>query len=291
METAIVDVAFKKAKEYAVKSSLAGLHIKDVDTVGRIVTGFYNTANYFDSDQDVILPGATKRSIAAMGPESDGVAKIKHLMFHDWKQLPGKIQTLQEKSMPVNGQNVLGLYFETAMAKTQLGTDTLANYQAGVYDNHSIGFQYLDGEYIDSESEGWDKALQNLINPDDAEGAGYMFLWKEIKLYEGSTVAFGANELTPYLGIKSDMPESTMILQIQQRIKNISDVLKNGTQSDDMMYCLQMQLKQLSQMLNEIFQPSSSIKDALKKTRPESLPAAAENLSLQEALRHQFFQS
>lgn len=285
----INDIAFKKAKPYAVKSSLAGLHVKDVDLTGRVVTGFYNASNYFDSDQDVILPGAANKSIKNNGPTSDAVAKIKHLLFHDWKMLPGKLMTLEEKTVDVNGQNVTGIYFETAMAKTQMGTDTLINYQSGIYDNHSIGFQYLDGEFIDEEADNWDKVMSSLLNPEDVTD-GYMFVWKEIRLWEGSTVAFGANSLTPYLGVKDNNPDG-MLIQLQQRICNISDALKNGKQSDEMMQTFEMQLKQLGQMINEIFQSAPDLKSTLAKDRKLDTPPEAVEFNLQEALNsHPFFQ-
>lgn len=291
MEQSKNNIAQKKAKAYAVKSPADMLHIKDVDMTGRIVTGFYSTANYFDSDRDVILPGATSKSITENGPASTSVAKIKHLMFHDWTLLPGKIQTLTEKTMPVAGVKMTGLYFETLMAKTQLGTDTLTNYQEGIYDNHSIGYQYMDGEWIDEDADGWQKALDKLINPDDAIKVGYMYLWKEIKLWEGSTVAFGANDMTPYFGLKAEDADDVRVLKLQQKIINITNALKNGTQSDEMMFSLQMQLKQLSQVISEIFQPDPSIKSTMKSRRAESSIAAAEEINLNEVLVHPFFQS
>lgn len=291
MEQSKNNIAQKKAKAYAVKSPADMLHIKDVDMTGRIVTGFYSTANYFDSDRDVILPGATSKSITENGPASTSVAKIKHLMFHDWTLLPGKIQTLTEKTMPVAGVKMTGLYFETLMAKTQLGTDTLTNYQEGIYDNHSIGYQYMDGEWIDEDADGWQKALDKLINPDDAIKVGYMYLWKEIKLWEGSTVAFGANDMTPYFGLKAEDADDVRVLKLQQKIINITNALKNGTQSDEMMFSLQMQLKQLSQVISEIFQPDPSIKSTMKSRRAESSIAAAEEINFSEVLVHPFFQS
>jgi phage head maturation protease len=276
-------IASKRAKTYAVKSTDAGsLHIKDVDTTKRIVTGFYNTCNFFDSDQDVLLPGSCDKSISERGPASDAVAKVKHLMFHDWTLLPGKLMTLTEKTESIDGMPMTGLYFETKMVNTQLGTDTLINYQEGIYDNHSIGFQYMQGEYIDSEAENWQKVLSTLINPQDAEEAGYAFLWKEIKLYEGSTVAFGANEMTPYLGVKSENKEA-MVLKLQSRIATMGACLKNGRQSDEALYDLEMQMKQLSQIVSEIFQPETDVKGTLKESRPTT-PPAPEKLNFERAL-------
>lgn len=260
-------LALKKEKLYAIKSSDTinkDLIIKDVDLSQRTVTGFYNTAMYFDSDYDVLLKGSTNKSITERGPNSNSVAKIKHLMFHDWTMLPGKINTLEEQTATVNGQSVTGIYFETKMADTSLGNDTVINYQEGVYDNHSIGFQYLDGEYIDEEAKDWQVWLNQLLNPSDAEAAGFMFLWKEIKLFEGSTVAFGANSLTPYLGVKSQNKEA-LALKVSDKINLLTSQLKNGTQSDKSMYNFEMQLLQLNQIIKELFTIEPDIKD----TRPK----------------------
>src|SRR5690606_24479112 len=110
-----------------------------------------------------------------------------------------------------------GIYFETKMLNTSDGNDTLIKYQEGVYDNHSIGFRYLDIRYIEQDSDQWKVNIDKLINPEDAENRGYMFLVKEIELFEGSTVAFGANRLTPYLGSKSEN-KSLSLLKINERM-------------------------------------------------------------------------
>jgi hypothetical protein len=274
-------LALKREKLYAIKSSDTAnkeLVIKDVDLSQRIVTGFYNTAMYFDSDYDVLLKGSANKSITERGPDSNSVAKIKHLMFHDWTLLPGKIKTLKEDTATVNGQNVTGIYFETKMADTTLGNDTVINYQEGVYDNHSIGFQYLDGEYIDEEAKDWQVWLNQLLNPADAEAAGFMFLWKEIKLFEGSTVAFGANALTPYLGVKSQNKEA-LALKLSDKVKSLTAQLKNGTQSDKTMYNFEMQLLQLNQIIKELFIVEPDIKDTLPQRRTD------DTFNLSEAIK------
>lgn len=252
----ISDLQQKKAVEYAVKSANATL--QDVDMSKRIVTGFFNTFNFFDSDCDVLLPGCAAKSIADRGPESTAVAKIKHLIDHNWSKMPGKIQVLEEKTV----KGLTGIYFETKMANTTLGNDTLINYQERVYDNHSFGFRYISGKYVKSDSEEWTKYLQMLINPDAAEAMGFMYLWDEVKMWEGTTTAFGANMLTPYLGVKS-MNKEALSLKINDRITTLSKQLSSGAQSDDMMYSFQMELTQLKQLINEIFTLAPSVKDTL----------------------------
>lgn len=280
----------KKDKPYAIKSSDTGVIIKDVDTTKRIVTGLYNTALYFDSDQDVLLKGCADRSIKERGPASTSTAKIKHLMFHDWTQLPGKIQVLEEKTVEVEGKNVTGIYFETKMADTQLGTDTIINYQEQVYDNHSIGFRYLDGEWVDAEASDWQKYLDLLINPEDAIAAGYMFVWKEIKLYEGSTVAFGANELTPYLGVKSGNKEA-MIMKLSSRINALKTQVISGKQSDEMLQSFEMQLMQLDQIIKEVFVAEPSIKSILQDRSHKDIETqkAAEKDAIDHAIKNTKF--
>lgn len=253
-------IQFKKDISYAVKGQNELVTIKDVDTSKRIVTGIYNTYNFLDSDYDVILPGAAKKSISERGPLSTSVVHIKHLMFHDWKQLPGRIKVLQEKEVDINGLMVTGLYFETEMSPTTIGNDALINYQLKVYDNHSIGFQFLDGEYIDSEADDWGKVLQQLINPQKAVDAGFMYLWKEIKLYEGSTVAFGANELTPSLGVKDAEKHPDLVaMKVLERIELLGSVLKSGTQSDEMLQAFDMERLQLKQLIKELFLKGPSV--------------------------------
>lgn len=237
--------------EYGVKPvGMFEKAIKDVDLDKRIVTGFYNSYNYFDSDFDVLIMGASKNSIEQHGVHtSREVRKIKHAMNHNLTTLPGKIQVLEEKEI----DGITGIYFETKMSKTTLGIDTLINYQEEIYDNHSIGFRYLDMEFIDDDSDEFQKVLDILINPEDAEKAGYLFLIKEIELFEGSTVAIGANQLTPYLGVKSgDM--NLQKIALNAKISQIEKQLKNGKQSDSMMYDFSIQLRQIKQMINEMEQ-------------------------------------
>lgn len=271
MKTPNQNIQQKQAIEYAVKS--VGAKVKDVDLTKRIVTGFYNSFYFFDSDNDVLLPGCTAKSISDRGPSSNATGKIKHLLHHDWSMLPGKPQLIEEKTIG----GITGVYFETKMSSTQMGTDTLINYQEEVYDNHSIGFRYLSGKYVERGSADWDKYIRMLINPQDAEKSDEMYVWDEIMMYEGSTVAFGANSLTPYLGVKS-MSKEALLMKINDRISKLSKQLKSGTQSDEMLQSFEMEMLQLKQLIQEIFTATPSIKDTLKEQgRPENDASKSEN--------------
>lgn len=259
MVRTIKTVEQKKATPYVVKSygNAPGMIIKDVDTTKRVVTGFYNTFWYFDSDCDVLVPGSTQKSIDERGPQTNAAGKIKHALFHDLTKLPGKIQILEETEQQILGQSVKGLYFETKMSNTTDGNDTLIKYQEGIYDQHSIGFRYINMQYLDAQSAEWMYYVNQLLNPKDAQDAGYMFVIKEVNLYEGSTVAFGANKLTPYLGAKSSNKEGC-ILKFGERIALIQKQLRGGTLSDDSMFNLELQLDQLKTMIAEFIEEPQS---------------------------------
>jgi phage head maturation protease len=198
-----MDLEKKKQGYYKLKDSQPEICIKDVSTSRRTVTGFYNTMFYVDSDNDVSLPNSFAKSINDRGPNSNAKAKIKHAKDHDLTQVYGVPNVLEERTvqMTVNGQlkNVMGLYFETKLPKTQLGNDSLVNYKEGVIDNHSIGFRYGKLEWLKEGTTEFDKIMSMLLNPEDVKDGG---LWgvSEYILHEGSSVAFGANNISSFNG-------------------------------------------------------------------------------------------
>lgn len=248
----------KLAEHFKVKSFDQNV-VKDVDMTKRTVAGVSNTFYYFDADWDVLVPGCTLKSIEDRGPQTNTAGKIKHALFHDLSKLPSKVQVLDERKI----DKMYCQYFETKMLNTTDGNDTLIKYQEEVYDQHSIGFRYLDIEMIDAESDAWQKWLDKLINPEDAEKVGFMFIVKEIKQYEFSTVSFGANKLTPYLGVKSENREAVLI-KLNEKTERIQKVLRNGKgMTDEGFYDLELELMQLKQLHSEILLESPSLKDTL----------------------------
>lgn len=189
----------KKAQPCGVKSMPQAV-LKELDATNRTVTLVANTLNFFDYDFDVLLKGCANRSISQRGAKSEAPDKIAHLLFHNMNRPVGK--SLSETEEMVDGK--LALVCSSYMPETIDGDDTLTNYEAGVYNQHSIGFKYLDLEFVEKGALGWDKFIATLINPEEADSVGYGWGVKEIKWWEYSTVTFGANKLTPYLGTKSE---------------------------------------------------------------------------------------
>ena len=141
-----------------------------VDSDSRIVKGYFASFNTLDSDNDIFVKGAFAKSIQERGVSSTGNRKIAHLAFHDMKRPIGEIKVLQEDER--------GLYFESKIGTHTDGEDMLKMYREGVIREHSVGFQYM---------------------PDKMEEKDGVWYLKEVKLFEGSAVTFGANENTPVI--------------------------------------------------------------------------------------------
>jgi len=201
--------------------------IKDVDTRKRVVTGYLSSFNNKDYDNDIILKGAYKKSIAERKDQ------IFFLNQHDWKQPHGKFNVLAEDEK--------GLYFESEpLIDTSYSSDALKLYEAGIVKEHSVGFVTVKSDY-DKKSEA------NII--------------KEIKLYEGSNVTLGANSNTPFTGFKN-----LTIEEVNSEYKTILKAFRNGTFTDETFGLLEVALKQLQLQSYELGKKSLNNKEPLINT-------------------------
>jgi hypothetical protein len=252
----------KTQESYAIKSVPEHLKIEN-EVDGRIIKAVVNTYNYFDYDQDVLRIGAAKRSINNRGANSQAHDKILHALNHDLTQLPGK--SLLEAEMKVNGLDVL--YTESKLLEDVLGEQTLVRYLEKIYNQHSIGFRYKDITFIEEDSEGWTKFVDSLINPEDALNAGYGYEVKEIELFEWSTVPFGANKLTPYLGTKTDNKQ----IHIQNIYKKMDALIEQSKKGVKNTKIYELQYYQLKQLIQETINGSNE-KQTAKQRTSQNLP-------------------
>jgi hypothetical protein len=206
-----------------------GGSIKDVDTAKGIVTGYFSIFGNKDSDGDIIMPGAFAKTIQENGPKSQK-PRILHLLQHDtWKPL-AKPTTLEEDAK--------GLYFESLISKTSYGRDTLQLYLDGVLTEHSIGFNTIKRE-VDETTE-----TTKLL---------------ELKLWEGSTVSWGANMEAMVTGMKS-LDKKTLYDALIKKMSALQKAVK-GNYTDETAYQLEIELLQIQQMiksLSEIDEPDST---------------------------------
>lgn len=255
-------IAQKKAVIYGTKDSERyPMHVKDVDTEKKTVSMVWNTYNFLDSQGDVLLKGCSEASIKQNqinDPAAKNPAKIKHALHHDLRLVPSVVTMLKEGGFTYKGKGYFGILAESRFTDSTLGKDTLINYNEGVIDNHSIGYKYLDLELIDRESKDWDKYIGMLVNPEAAEGRDYIFVVKQIELYEGSGVSFGANYLTPTLGMKGATQEEIqrILLDKVDAMKHFHDRIvkqvRAGKQSDSTLRKFDLQALQVKQVLRDL---------------------------------------
>lgn len=215
----------RQNKEYDVKQ--ASFEVKDLDTVGRRVKVVLSKFDVIDSDDEMIVKGAFAKSLQERGPEATSNRRIAFLRNHDWEHQIGKWITLEETNEGLIGIGELG--------RTTKATDAFLDYQDGILREHSIGFNRVFDK-IELAQEGLKR---------------YSIL-KEIQLYEGSGVTFGANSLTPTIDV-SKGTHLTIIARINAEMDGVIKALKNGKGTDDRLYSLEMKLKVLKQKYNDIF--------------------------------------
>lgn len=160
--------------------------VKDVDVKQGIVAGYLSAFDFLDSDNEVIAKGSFLKTI-----QEDGISgkdRIKFLREHDLNKPIGKFTELKEDNF--------GLYFVARLNKTREGLDALALYENGELFEHSIGFVPIKYE----------------VSNDDNK----VVTFTEVKLWEGSAVLWGANEMAKLTELKSK-------LQNIQKIGSLSD--------------------------------------------------------------------
>lgn len=238
---------------YSVKTTQAGLSFKDIDGKKGIVTGYFANFNNVDSDGDVILPGAFKKSIGDTGPQSPN-PRIKHLLNHNVDQPLGVILTLTEDTK--------GLAYESQIGSHTLGQDFLKMAESGLITEHSIGFRVVDS-----------------YKGKDDDKANYL---KAVQLWEGSSLtAWGANNLTPLTGLKSEFKYT--VEQMADRQKAIEKFCKNTTATDETIEMLLLHSKQLSQIILDI---QNTTKQADATTQVNEEKEMNEALSILRTLKN-----
>ena len=201
----------KKSMIYTYKS--LGMEVKDVDAKKGVVSGYFSAFGMVDSDGDIMMPGAFKRSIADWGPKGKG--RIKHLLNHDPSKPLGKVIELEEDGY--------GLKYVSKVGTHSLGKDFVKMVESGLIAEHSIGFKTL------REQKSGDA---NQIH--------------EVMLFEGSSLtAWGANENTPLIGMKN----MATIEDIQSQIKAFEKFIRDSDVTDETIDLCLIKVKQLAQAL------------------------------------------
>ncbi len=205
------------------KKSIVG-EVKDLDLKKRVVTGYLSAFGNKDHVGDIIIKGAFTKSLA------ERKDKIFFLNQHNWDQPHGKFNMLQEDAK--------GLYFESMpLIDTTYSSDLLKLYDAGIINEHSIGYQTMKDDVV-----------------------GDARILKELKLYEGSNVTLGANPETPFMGMKAGTKRAS------DQVKRILKMLRSGDVTDDTFSLLEIALKQYETELIQLGKKSvEPLQDTLQE--------------------------
>lgn len=236
------------SKQFAYKA--LEMSVKDVDTKSGIVTGYYAAFDNIDSYGDMIIKGAFKKTIIERGPE--GTKQIKHLWQHDSWQPIGIPVVLKEDKQ--------GLYFEAKFSEIQQAQDCMKLYAEGILNEHSIGYRTIKEEFVDAGKQSYVKLL-------------------EVKLWEGSTVTWGANSSTPFTGFKSEKKED-IIAELDKRMKKMQSILKVGSLSDETLEQTEIELLKLHEAYKSLIPVQPSDDTDAELSRQESLKNIAELLTI-----------
>jgi len=208
--------------------------ILDIEPESRTVKACWSRIGNVDLDNDIIVAEAFTKTIKERGPK--GKNMIWSLVDHkaDMAHTLGK-----PKELYIEGDMLVAV---TDLIETECGEDAIKLYEAGLINQHSIGFSTLKSD----------------VN----QKTGVRTI-TELKLYEGSAVLWGANPETPTLGFKGEFKETKENLSM--RLENLIKAFRGGTFTDDTFALMEIQIKQIQaellalEITETITQPAEAV--------------------------------
>lgn len=208
--------------------------ILDVTPETRTVKACWSRIGNVDLDGDIIVAEAFTKTIKERGPK--GKNMIWSLVDHkaDMAHTLGK-----PKELYIEGDMLVAV---TDLIETECGEDAIKLYEAGLINQHSIGFSTLKSD-VDQKT-----GIRTIT---------------ELKLYEGSAVLWGANPETPTLGFKGEFKETKENLSL--RLENLIKAFRGGNFTDDTFALMEIQIKQIQaellalEVAETITQPAEAV--------------------------------
>ena len=223
--------------------------VKDVSEKDRRVKVAISHMGSKDFDNDVIDHTAYNKTIKERGPQ--GANLIWHLTDHN-PSLKSAVGKFSEVS--VEGDYLVGI---TNIPNTSWGNDVLEFYKTGHINQHSIGFKTIKDEIQEKGKE----TEYNLI--------------KEVFLYEGSAVLWGANINTPTLGktlTKEELEDE--LNKLTKEMSVLVKSLRDGRFTDDAFEFIEIRTAQINEAIKSIMntQPAEAVEpdnliDVIKQFR------------------------
>ncbi len=167
------------------------LNARDIDDKLGIVSFYFADFNSNDSHGRRMSKNAFNRTF------KNNFKRFAHLLNHNPNSILGKPLEV--------GSDSKGAFMVSKLSKNSFGSDALILYNEGIYNEHSFGFQIVKSEM--------DKNIE-IVN--------------ELKMFEASTVTWGANEHTPTISVNQ-----------------IDDLLRNSKLSDEILIKLDQLIARL----------------------------------------------
>jgi hypothetical protein len=219
--------------------------IMDVDTTTRRVKAVWSRMNNIDLDNDIIVPEAFTKTLMERGPAGKNL--VWSLVDHkaDMANVIGKPEELY-----VEGDMLVAI---TPIVETDKGTDMLKLYEAGLVNQHSIGFSTIKSDFQSEKKD--------------------VRVIKEVKLYEGSAVLWGANPETPTISVKSQTKED-----LNNRLERLLKAFRGGKFTDDTFALMEIQIKNIqadllaldfTQSAQKAIEPKQSVDNEVMKAIQE----------------------
>lgn len=218
----------------------------DVDEKSRRVKVALNKTGVQDHDDDIVEATAFDKTIRERGPQGKNL--IWHLTDHypSLKHAVGKFRELFMEDGYLVGV--------TDIPATTWGNDVLEFYKTEHINQHSIGYAVVKRE---------------IFNEDDWDNR-YCVL-KELTLYEGSAVLWGANEFTPTLSVGKSLTAEEKKSEFNKTMDDLGTMykmFKTGHLSDQTYELIEMKILQLTNKLQQLFEETTL--PAEKAVEPEN---------------------
>jgi uncharacterized protein len=219
--------------------------VKDVDGASRKVKVVISRMGNKDLDGDIIQLGAFTKTIAERGPQ--GANLIWHLTDHypTLKNAVGKFSELYTE-----GNDLVGV---TDIPKTAWGNDVLEFYMTGHINQHSIGFRTIKREPMNA---GTSEEVNSIT---------------EILLYEGSSVLWGANPMTPTRSAGKSFTKEEANKEIESLTSEwglLMKSLRSGSFTDDTFELIELRINQNQERQKQLFEMLTTSPE-FKSVEPE----------------------
>lgn len=198
------------------------LKLKDVDTTGKRIAGYYTAFNNIDAHRDRGRKGMTLKSIAETGPASVH-PRIKHFQNH---RIDQPLTPLLEM-----GEDNIGAFYVGKIVEDNDQHDLVRNFlkmaRAGLITEHSYALSPIRWQY-DEKTD-----ITDLL---------------EVKVWEVSSLTFmGANEMTPFTEIGKGMTPEEQIQYWSEKQTAIDKFCRDTDATDDCIESLLFYCKELTQ--------------------------------------------